>query len=496
MPVQTSARNEYMMVLREGPAIFPWVGHLPSKIGNIRRPASSSQAPSMFARLRMLLAAVFGVGAAIALVASWLLANAAADDAFDRLLASAAVQMAENITVENNRADVEVPDAAFETLAMAANDRLFYAVRDTDGRLLTGYDNVPVPVARTLLARPVAADARLLGTDVRTMTIGRHVSVPHPGWMSIVVAQTREARQAMAWSLMTRVGALIVCVSALGFFGSLAAAKWVLRPLAHIEHSLSQRPDNDVTPLQVRSPRETEALVSAINAVMARLGERTAKLQSFAGLAAHQVRTPIAALLAQIELLRRDETSEAQQARIDRLRDRLIYLGRLTNQLLDHAMVSYRAQIPRRNVDLIDIARDALRDAVPMRLIDDIAVVLHQNESQLIVAGDDVTLREAMTNLINNAVVHGAKTSVTVTLEARQGQALAAIHDDGSGIPIEQWDLARVPFGAARDGAQGAGLGLSIVHEIVAAHGGQLTFAHPASGGFTVLLSLPLASEA
>lgn len=455
-------------------------------------PASVAEQPSVFARLRLLLAVVFAAGTTLALLAAWAFANAAANEAYDRLLVSAAVQMAEAVAVERNRVMIEVPDAAFETLAMAADDRIFYAVRAPSGRLMTGYPEVPAPEADGPPFETRIEDGVVMGERVRMVTAWRYVSTARPGWISIVIAQTRIERRAMAWSMIARVGSLIVLVGALGFFGALGAARRVLRPLARIEHALSERDDNDVTPLRVDSPREARALVDAINVVMARLGERAAKLQSFAGLAAHQVRTPIAALLAQVELLRGDPTEQARDARIDRLRDRLVYLGRLTNQLLDHAMVSYRAEtVSWRPVDLVAIARTALRDGVPMSLSRDVAILLDNRESRIMVRGDDVTLREAVTNLVNNAVVHGAPSSLSVIVRRIGDRASVTVYDDGPGISPDQWETICTPFASARDERPGAGLGLSIVREIARVHGGDLSFDRPPAGGFSATIDLP-----
>lgn len=450
----------------------------------------------MLNRLRFLLATVFGIGTAGALLAAWLFANAGADQGYDRLLASAAVQIAESITIENGVVDVMPPEAAFETLAMSTDDRIFYAVRDPQGRVLTGFPGIVPTEAPNRLAKTTLVDGRLFGVDVREAVVGRYVSLARPGWVSVVVAQTRRGRQALAWSLMTRMGALIISVGALGFIAALVAAHRALRPLSRIGEALNARKDNDLTPLVVDSPRETLALVYAINDLVARMGERSAKLQSFAGLAAHQVRTPIAALLAQVELLRGESMTAGVALRADRLRDRLISLGRLTNQLLDHAMVSYRAELPRQTIDLVETTRSALRDSIPRTSSNDIELSFGHHCSSLLIVGDEVILREAITNLIHNAAVHGARTRLSVVVKELDGFAVVAVEDDGAGIAAEQWHRVCSPFAAARDERPGAGLGLSIVCEIARIHGGDVTSRFPSGGGFEVSLRLPFTQRA
>lgn len=451
---------------------------------------------SVFDRLRLLLAGVFLAGSTLALAAAWLFSNAAANETYDRLLISAAVQIAESVGVDQTRVSATPPDAAFETLALAKDDRVFYTVRGPGGRIVTGNVPLPRPRGEDELDRPRIGDDHVHGAAVRTATVGRYVTTPSGGgWASIVVAQTRQARNALALSLMGRTGGLIVFVSALGYFAALAAARRALRPLSRIEQALAERDVQDVTPLDVVSPRETQALVDAINLVMARFADRMSKLHAFVGFAAHQIRTPIAALMAQVELLDSDRTPAARRARAERIRDRLIELGRLTNQLLGHAMIVYRADaVPHAPVDLAEVARIALREGVPLSLDRDLTVLLAADPQPVVVQGDAMSLREGLTNLINNAAMHGAPTRLEVRVGVAGHEAFVRVFDDGPGIREADWPATLTPFTAPRTGRAGAGLGLSIAHEIAVAHGGRVAFRHPPGGGFEVAMWLPMES--
>jgi len=448
---------------------------------------------SVFDRLRLLLAAVFLGGAALALLAAYAFSNAAANETFDRLLISAAVQMAESVGVEDGRLTAAPPDAAFETLALARADRLFYAIRAPDGRLLTGGESLSAPPPDLDLEHPRIADVQVAGAPARQVTLGRYITTPDAaGWASIVVAQTRQERDALAWRTMLRTGALIVFVSGLGLLASLGAARRALLPLARIEQALAARDAHDVSPLDVASPRETQALVDAINLVMARFADRMSKLHGFVGVAAHQIRTPIAALTAQVELLEDDRTPGARRARLERIRSRLAEIGRLTNQLLGHAMIVYRAEVaPSAPVDLAEVARLALRDGAPLALDRDLTVTLTAPDAPLVVDGDATNLREGLTNLVHNAVAHGARSRLEVTVRREGDEAVVAVLDDGPGLSEAAWQAALTPFGAPRTGRPGAGLGLSIAHEIAQAHGGRLS-CRRTPAGFEVRMILPL----
>lgn len=460
-------------------------------------PVSRRTRGSVFGRLRLVLAGVFLFGAALALGAAWLFSNTAANETYDRLLISAAVQMAETVGVEQNQVMATPPDAAFETLAQAHDDRVFYAIRDPEGRLVTGDARLEGPGADDDLDRPRIDDGHFMGLPVRTATTGRYVTTQDGGgWTSIVVAQTRQARTELAVALMAKIGALIVFVSLLGYAASLVAARRALLPLSRIEQALAARDANDVSPLNVESPRETQALVDAINLVMGRLADRMSKLQGFIGVAAHQTRTPIAALIAQVDLLQNDRTAPARNSRIERIRDRLIELGRLTNQLLGHAMIVYRSEImPHGPVDLAEVARAAARDGVPFAIDRDLMVTVEVTPEPFMVQGDAVSLREGLTNLVNNAVVHGAPSRLAIRVFQRGDDAVVGVFDDGQGMPPEAWPAALSPFTAPRTGRPGAGLGLSIVNTLVEAHSGRIEFALPDGGGFEVRLVIPMQSD-
>lgn len=433
---------------------------------------------SIFGRLRLLFATVFMIGALGALVAAWALSRKAATDAYDQLLISSAAQIAEAITVENDRYTVLPPDSAFETLAQSKDDRFFFAVRAPGGTLLTGAPQLQPTSGTPRDGVPVLGYIDDDGHLMRTVTVYRFIaSLDAKGWCSVVVAQTLNARRHLVTRLMVRIGALIVFVGALGFLVSLAAVKRTLRPFDHIGRALAARRAQDVGPLEVESPLETRALVETINDAFRRLNDRLNKLQSFAGIAAHQIRTPLAALGAQTELLLADKTAQSRRNRVERIRAHLAKLSRLTHQLLGQAMVSYRIdRIAHQDVELVELVRHVLRDAIPESLNRDLAVDFEPGGMCIKVPGDDISLREALVNLVNNAVTHGAPTLLRVAIDVESQRVCIRIADDGPGIPAQLWQTATKPFQLPRTEGEGAGLGLSIAAEVAKAHGGTLSF--------------------
>lgn len=452
---------------------------------------------SIFGRLRLLLVAVFAVGAIIAMAAAWAFSTAAATDAYDRLLLSAAAQISDAIQVDQGRIIASPPDSAFETLAQSTGDRFFFSVRAPDGDVLTGYPALTVVNSPPREGTAIFGTRDFAGAPMRTITLYRLIASPTvKGWCSVVVAQSLDARHRLIVRLMLKIGAIILFVGTLGFVASLVAVRKALAPFDRIGRALAERRAQDTAPLHVDSPRETQALVEAINDALRRLHDRMSKLQSFTGIAAHQIRTPLSALSAQTELLLTDKTPDARLQRVDRLRKHIATLSRLTNQLLGQAMVSYRSErIPHQRVELIELVHQVLRDAIPESLDRDLSVDFAPIEAFLYVEGDTVSLREALVNLVSNAVIHGARSLLRVRVLVDQPNAVVSVADDGPGIDPAFWESAVQPFDLPRNERDGAGLGLSIVADVARAHGGELAFARATDGLFEVSLIISLASS-
>ncbi|MEO6041533.1 MAG: sensor histidine kinase [Croceibacterium sp.] len=452
---------------------------------------------SVTVRVRLVLFAVFGVGALLALLAGWSFARSASDEAYDRLLQSAAVQFFDGTSAADGRVTILPPESAFDTLALAENDRFFYSVREPSGKLLTGYPDLPEAGAsrqRTL----AIGDMTYLGEAVRVITLRRPIrTADSEGLLRISVAQTRAARSAMQLKLFERSAPVTLAIAALGLLASLFAAAFAVRPLARLESALEARKPQDLTPLRIDGPRETEALVAAINALVYRIGVRVENLQLFAGLAAHQLRTPLAALGSQVDLLANDDDEKIRQVRVERLSMRLKELNRLIHQLLGHAMIAYRGDtIPTDVVDLSALARSVARDVLSGSMKDSRELVVQVDEQPLTIVGDEMMLREAIANLLNNAAIHGARHLIRIGLAADEHFATLTVADDGPGIPEDRWTSASEPFSMKRQNETGAGLGLSIARQTAINHGGDLSFGRDEHGLFQVSMRLATTRDA
>ena len=443
---------------------------------------------SLYSRIILVIALVFGAGSVVLGTAAWVYARLAADDAYDRLLVGAALQIAESIYAQEGTISVDPPVSAFETLSLSANDRIFYKVVDPRGEVLTGYDDLAPAGSLAEAREPLISDGEYRGFPVRVAVVGRLVSDPvAPGWAHVVVAQTREARASLTRDLTLKALLLVFAMTSLAFMGVLFAVRRALEPLTRVERELRSRDPKDLTPLDLEIPREIQTLVFTINRFMDRLSGRIALMQRFIADAAHQIRTPLAGLASQVDLLTEEIRPERREQQLNRVRERTAELGRLTNQLLNHAMIIHRAEVAEFDtIDLAVLARQVLINAVPLSLDRDVDISFQDPPDPVLMRGDVVSLREALSNLIHNALKHGAETRLEVRVFAEDDAAIVEVVDDGPGIPVSEWQWVREPFHTKS--ATGSGLGLSIAGDVVRAHGGELRFRERTDDGFAVIL--------
>ncbi|MBO6900386.1 MAG: sensor histidine kinase [Rhizobiaceae bacterium] len=451
--------------------------------------------PSLALRIGVAVTLVVALAATAALFSAWRYGWQAANEAFDRLLTGASLQIIERIGVVDDSIVVDVPASAFELLALAREDRVFYRVIGPDGSTLTGYDDLPaleVPgdggteIYETLFS----------GETVRAAVTGRQLVERNvSGLVTVVVAHTMRERTVLAHDIATK-AAILVGVASLAIIAlALAGVLYGLSPLTRVERALLSRDPNDLSPFEIETPREIETVVDAINRFTRRLDRRIGSVQAFVADAAHQLRTPITAIRAQAEIAV-EEKDPKRLARLNkRILDRAIGVSRLADQLLSHAMVTHRADAePREPLDLRRIAMEAEEESQKLGDADLATPKLDLPDEEVPIAGDRFSLREAVKNLINNAQTHG-KAPVSIRVRMLDGQARVSVSDLGRGIPADRRGLAGERFRSGGASRTGAGLGLAIVAEVAQSHGGKLEFADLPGGAFEAAIILPARAD-
>ena len=459
-----------------------------------RRRQTGPDTISIRSRLIGYLSAGFAVGLLVLTWAANSYGRIAADGSYDRLLVGSASSIAETLSITPGSVRVDVPYAAMDMLASAPNDKVFYRVVDISGRTVTGYRDLPAGAeadGRSFSQKPVRFfDASYRGHPVRFVLLGREARVGgRTGWIVVQVGQTRLARAAMAKELTLRAVIPIVALALLFFVVIWIGVGRALRPLNSIGRDLQQRDHSDFSKIEVGVPRELVPVVSALNGFMGRLDTSFAFLRTFIATAAHQLRTPLTALIVQISSA---ETSSGGQrtANVEAANDSARKLARLLDQLLSDALVEHRSVLRRfGRLDLKTTVEQVIRDTVQLSRDSDIRFTTALASAEL--NGDDVMLGEAIKNIVHNAIVHGygENGTVEISLTEDSGGFRLEVADRGQGFDEATPIADRFKSGGKE--TTGAGLGMAIVKQVAESHGGQLSWSNRPGGGALIVLWLP-----
>jgi len=451
--------------------------------------------PSLRRTLTLYLGVLLGVCAVALLFAARDYGQRAANRSYDHLLVSSALSIADSVALVDGQWQVDLPYAALDLLAMAPEDRVFYRVADSRGSLITGYGDLP-PAPRGATREgpaPQLFDAPYSGETVRFAVVARTLSSPSAqGEVRVQVGQTRRAREALAQEMVNRALLAISVLSLLSLALVGVGVHRAFRPLVRVERELSRREPSDLRPLDAHVPREMDQMVAALNRFMERLSSSNETLRSFMAEAAHQMRTPLAALRAQAQLALDDDDPEDMRRSLQAIERNASHMSRLLNQLLSDASVIHRSNLQRyAPVDLAETVHQALHEAVPQ--VDPIPrVQLLVTAGPVWVQGDALLLREAIKNLIDNAIKYSAAAPLQVALTTEGNSAVLTIADHGPGIAAADAERVFERFARGEGAAAGgAGLGLAIVKRVVDAHGGHIDLANRREGGLVATITLP-----
>jgi signal transduction histidine kinase len=446
-------------------------------------------------RARLTLATSAGLALALALAAVLLVnaLRAALIRGLDLSARQGAVEVA--ALINQNRLPSPVP---------VAPGTLTIQVLDASGRIT----NVSPGADRLVpMLPPAQAEAAVRSGQARTLagpplgmpSLIRVVAVGAAGHHVVIAAVSyAEVRDSLA---------TLVKVLAIGtplLFALLALATWLLtgytlRPIAELRRGAAEVTETGVPrDLPVPPARdEVRSLAVTLNDMLSRLAEAQQRQRDLVSDTAHELRSPIASIRAQLEValdhpdgldwveMARDV--HADTLRLARLAEDLLLLARLDGQ-----------HLRRKPVDLAAVCEWAAARYATARV-----PVRAEAAGACVVAGDQDALARLLVNLLDNAVRHAAS-RVCVSVREDGGWAVLTVTDDGPGIPPEdaervfgrfaRLDDARARAGEDSAGEEGAGLGLAIVRSTAEAHGGSVSLGD-AGPGLRAVVRLPLAPD-
>jgi two-component system OmpR family sensor kinase len=329
---------------------------------------------------------------------------------------------------------------------------------------------------------------------------------PEDSGITIVAVPLREAQATLHRLLLVEalvIGGVLLAIGLTAFF----VVRLGLRPLDRMEVTAGEiaagRLSRRVSPADPRT--EVGRLGLALNRMLDRLegafAERQAsedRLRQFLSDASHELRTPLASIRGYAELFRMGaarSTADTELA-MRRIEEESQRMGVLVEDLLTLARLDEMREPQRERVDVAKMARDAVTDAratAPEREIEVTA------PATAVVSGDPHQLHQVLANLMRNALVHTPSgTPIEVSVERAPESITVTVRDHGPGLPPGAADHLFDRFWRAEGGRErgraGAGLGLAIVSEIVAAHRGSVSAHNATGGGAAFVLELPALS--
>lgn len=429
---------------------------------------------------------------------SYWIAASFSERAYDRSLVEIARETSLHLK-GGGTLQLDMSEEARRVLFTDPSDRIHYELLGADGRKLAGADIPPPPAG--VHAAETFYDGRVAGEPVRIVEIRvpADAGSGRPGGL-IRVAETETKRRALAREILLSVvipQLLLVLIAGVLVWQGVVRG---LRPLRRLQRAVAARSHLDLRPLEAkRVPGEVLPLVDAVNALLSRLQQALTLQSRFIADAAHQLKTPIAALRMQIEVALRESDPAQMRRSLQESEAGLERLARVASQLLSLARNEPEGagSVQLAPLDLRAAALDAASAWVPAALERGLDLGLEGGleggNAPVLIQGDAPRLRELLDNLLDNAVRYSRPGGrITVRVLAHPAPAVE-ISDDGPGIPPEErariFERFHRLLGAP---AGGSGLGLAIAREIARIHGGEIGLREDADGvGTTFAVSFP-----
>lgn len=434
----------------------------------------------------------------VAAFGAYRVASRHADELVDASLLQAARALARQIKPTASGLFVDLPRSAQDILAADPEDRVMYAVSSPPGQLLLGDARLPPPPGVPALDAPVFFDATV-PEPMRVVSLDLHLGAAGAAdsTLRVQIARASAPRELLARRMLLDTALPLSLLIGLMSMGVWAGIRRGLKPLAELQRQMEGRRADALDPVQLQAaPPEVGALAGAVNELLGQVQQSLATQRRFISDAAHQLRTPLAGLKSQTELALDATTEPALRQRLARVHESAVRGARLVSQLLVLARAEPEAAATQgwAAVDCGRLVRETTADWVPRALAAGCDLGADVADEAITVQGVELLLREALVNLIDNAVHYaGRGAAITVRLRRAGDDVWIDVEDNGPGLAPELRGRAFERFVRGSTRGEGCGLGLAIVREIVEHHGGSAELLSAAPHGCIARLTLPAA---
>jgi two-component system sensor histidine kinase TctE len=429
---------------------------------------------------------------AAAAVITYSVAARYANLAIDRSLYQASQALGRQVKPTGSGLLVDFPTAARDIIESDPDDRVFYMVSSPPGEFILGNRKLPTPPQSgghpPRFNDPVFYDASVIEGEKRVavrvaaLFVGWGEDRAQPRVMLVQVAKSRASRDALAGQILIGMAlplsGLVLLMSLIVWAGIRAG----LAPLSRLRDAVVDRAPDNLAPIQLATaPAEVRVLASALNELLHAVQNSVAGQRRFISDAAHQLRTPLAGLKSQTELALKEALEPALRQRLELVHQSATRSAHLVSQLLTLARAEPEStnSMGRSRFDLRRVVEELTAELVPRALRAEVDLgmeeVSPEESGPMMVDGNSLLIREAVSNLIDNAIRYaGPGAEVTVRVFAIDRCAVVEVEDTGPGIGVEHHGAVFERFYRATHEGSGCGLGLAIVKEIVERHHGRV----------------------
>ncbi len=445
---------------------------------------------SISQRLLLILMVPLAAVLALSVLADYRLASSPAEDALDHALEDAALAVTAHLRFSDGAMQLEFSPLSEMILRSDQVDEVYFSVIDPAGRVVGGDPDLPWSDRGG--GNPAYFDASHRGRAIRGVVLR---AVTDAGPATIVVAETTVKRDQVARSIFAAMVLPNILLIIITLILVAVGVRYGLAPLAALRKEIEARSPRDLHPLPVEvEPPETRPLVAALNHLFRLIEESSAGQRRFLANAAHQLRTPLAALQTQFELAAADHDPQSQRAHLEAIGEATRRVARLTTQLLALAKSEPAANITAQlqDLDLPEVIEAQASGHLDRAIAAGIDLGFELQPAP--VRAIPWLINELLANLVDNAIAYTPRGGrVTVRCGERGGQPFIEVEDNGPGIPVaERSRLFERFYRIPGTQGPGCGLGLAIVKEIADAHGATIELDTPADGqGTRVGVSFP-----
>ena len=409
--------------------------------------------------------------------------------AYDRSLADFTRDISQQITVADGRLGLDLPRAAVEMLLADEYDKIYFKVSDLSGRLIAGEPGLPMPDTPVTFGSPIMQYGTVRGHRLRIAS--RYFDISGQTVL-VQIAETLNKQAILQREIITAMVLPQVVLTLIA-----ATIVWLgvtrgLKPLDHMRDEIASRSYRDLTPIEEsHSPSEMLPVARSVNDLLKRLDAAMQLHRRFINDAAHQLRTPLAGLKAQLDIALQEPEPERMRHSLHQIRGSVSRSSRLIKQMMALAQVEpgSDAFYDLKELDLNMFSREITNEWVPEALRKNIDLGFSCPDGKAMIYGDALRLKMMIDNILDNALRYSLPGGiVTLRLELQCDNICLIIEDNGPGIPEEERGLVFERFYRVQgSGVDGSGLGLAIAREIAIVHDARILVDTPKEGNGTAV---------